>query len=182
MLTAATIASAGLLITACVPSEPVVTPVETGTIKPIFASDEEALAAAVEAYEGYQRVSYEVGGEDSSGYEPLRLLLTEEWYKTEVAGFERFAEDGIRLAGFASISEFALQQWWEEPQGVANVIVYICEDLTNARIVDGGGADLTPSDRENIVPIEVTFVSAASRSTELLIARVLPWNGSGLCS
>lgn len=182
MLAATALVSAGLLLTGCVPAEPVVTPVETGAIQPIFASDDEALAAAVEAYTQYQRVSYEIGASGGADYEQLRPLVTNEWYEVEVEGFERFASDGYRVAGTASVSNFSLQQWWEEPRGIANVIVYFCDDLTNARIVDLHGVDVTPIDRNDTVPIEVAFVSSATAVNELLVSEVIPWDGIGLCS
>ena len=53
---AAVTVTVAVLLSGCVPQGPEVTPPPESSTAPIFASDEEALAAATEAYEAYQSV------------------------------------------------------------------------------------------------------------------------------
>ena len=55
------------LLAGCLPTDPPVTPPPTSDLEPVFASDEEALAAAEEAYGAYLAAADEIlssGGAD----------------------------------------------------------------------------------------------------------------------
>lgn len=170
-----------LTLTACVPPADVVVPVEPSHAQPVFASDEEALAAAVEVFEEYQEVVYNTDDLGVPDFDELSELVTDEWLEVERQGFENNAQSGLRLEGVATQTNRLLQQWWEDPPGVANVIVYFCEDQSSVRVVSESGQDVTPVSREDIVPIEVYFVGISTGSKTLRIAEVGPWAGSGLC-
>lgn len=171
-----------LTLTACVPPADVVVPVEPSHAQPVFASDEEALAAAVEVYVEYERVTNEIGQAPTDDFDAMRGLTTEEWFEAEVESLTELFESGRRFSGSSVVKDSSLQQWWEDPIGVANVIVYLCVDITHARLLDSDGLDITPEDRVELVPLEVLLVSDESSSTKLVIAKVSPWVGSGLCS
>jgi len=181
MLAATAALGVALVVTGCVPSEPVVTPAETGATAPIFATDEEALAAAVAAYDTYMRVSDQIGSDGGHGYERMEKLVTEDWYETEVEGFKGLIDSNRFLRGSAKFSNPKLQQVLEDPERGASVIVYMCLDLTESRTLDGSGNDVTPEGRAEHIPIEVSFASSADDPIELLIAGVLPWQGHGVC-
>lgn len=170
-----------LVLTACVPAPDVVVPVEPTGAQPVFASDEEALAAAVAAFEEYQSVAYGLYLAGSPDFETLQGLVTDEWFQQEVRSAEEFESDGLTIDGGATTIESRLQQWWEEPAGVAHVVVYICEDISATRIIDARGKDVTPVDRDDTVPIEVVLVSSSLDLNSLLISEVRPWAASGFC-
>lgn len=181
MLTAAAIVSVGLLLTGCVPTEPVVTPVGTGSIEPVFASDEEALAAAVEAYEGYLEVSDQIGHDGWQDAERLEPLVTDQLFLEELAASERLRGSGRYQDGTGVITNHVFQQYSDSPSGSANLIIYVCVDISKSRIHDSSGTDVTPADRSDQIALEVALVSAPSHPTRLLISGVLPWTGSGVC-
>lgn len=181
MLAAATVVSVGLLLAGCVAPDPVVTPVETGAIEPIFASDEEALAAAVEAYEKYLKFSDEIGHDGWRGAERLEPLVTDELLAEEVAASERLRASGRHQEGVGAVTNHVLQQYWDDPPKVANLIVYVCVDISESRIYDSSGLDVTPLDRSDQIALEAMFVSQQSQPTQLLISGLSPWTGSGVC-
>ncbi|MBX3093421.1 MAG: hypothetical protein KF680_02600 [Cryobacterium sp.] len=182
MLTAAAIVGVGLLLTGCVPSEPIVTPVETGVGEPIFASDEEALAAAVEAYVKYLETSDEIGRKGWQSTESLEPLVTDELFAEELAASERLRASGRHQQGSGEVTNHVLQQYWDLPPRTANVVVYVCVDISSSRIYDSLGLDVTPTDRSDQIALEARLVSHPSEPTRLLISGVLPWTGSGVCS
>lgn len=171
-----------LVLTGCVPPPDVVVPAEPSGVQPVFASDEEALAAAVAAYEEYARVSDEIGHDGGEGADRIAEYVTAGWLQTELKGFAELQGSGNRLIGNVVLSNPQLQQVWEDPIGEAHVAMYACLELSNSRVVDSSGDDITPVDREASVPIEVTLQSSEVEPGRLKIAEVTPWPGSGICS
>lgn len=171
MLVATTLTA--LLLSGCVP-DPVSIPAEpTPSAAPVFASEEEALAAAVEAYEAYLAVSDQIAADGGANPERLKDLVTPEWYEKEleVIGLVRAA--GIRQVGDSSSRNAALQQF-----SSTSISIYICADSSNTSFVDSEGIDVTSSSRLTLVTNEVVF---DAHDGELLLARSEPWNEASLC-
>jgi len=74
--------------------------------------------------------------------------------------------------------KFDLQQYLEMG-GVAEIVTYVCIDVSQVRVMDEAGTDVTPPDRQPVVPLEVEFVGDSSDS--LLISRSEVWSGSSFC-
>lgn len=181
---AATVTGGVLLLfalTACVPSPDVVLPAEPSLGQPVFASDEEALAAAVAAYTGYLNVAGEIGADSGKGAERMRPFVTDDQYAHEIESFGGLEHAGEFQTGFAKVTKETLQQVWEDPTGVANVIAYFCVDLSEVRFLDSNGLDITNSERADLGQVEVLFISSGGEAPELLIAEVTPWLGHGMC-
>lgn len=167
-----------LLLSACVPTSPEPTPTPSPAVTPVFASEEEALAAAEEAYAAYQAATDLVtasGGKDAS---PLRDLVTADQYQRELEGFEAFAATGWRTVGMSTFDSMQLQSYVDA--GSVQLGVYVCSDVSMVRLVDGAGADVTPPKRPNRLPLVVTFESAEDNG--LLVASSDLWDGGGLCA
>ncbi|MEO7349354.1 MAG: hypothetical protein ABIW32_05800, partial [Terrimesophilobacter sp.] len=88
MLRPAVLLVATLLLSGCVPSEPVITPVPEPSVTPIFASDDEALAAATDAYAKYLEVSDAIFASGGQGIEQLSEVLAGKQLQVEKDGFE----------------------------------------------------------------------------------------------
>ena len=100
-LAALLLASATLVsLAACAPGgrEPMPSPTAAQTDEPIFASDEEALAAAVAAYEKYLRVSEEIA-QGTAVAERILSVSTEDYGAARVSELTAFTESGLRLEG-----------------------------------------------------------------------------------
>ena len=91
----------GLFVVALVGCAPEDSPVPPPTpdVKPLFASDEEALAAAEEAYAAYLAMSDEISHDGGVNPERIAPFVTSERLVTELDSFGRQRDLGIRSAG-----------------------------------------------------------------------------------
>jgi hypothetical protein len=177
-----TLAAAGtgalLVLTGCVGADPLPTLPPEPTSTPIFASEEEALDAAEEAYAAYSVASDLISSD--GGVEPERIqpFVTVDQFERELETAEFFRSNGWRTIGSPWTSKFDLQQY-SELAGGAEVVVYVCLDVSAVAVVDESGTDVTPSDREPIVPLEVLFL--AGPDDVLLVASSEQWPGASFC-
>lgn len=144
----------------------------------IFATEEEALAAAEEAYAAYSEVSDLISNEGGTEPERIAPFVTNEQLTREIETANYFASQGLRAVGRPRITKFDLQQFFEA-NGEAEVVVYVCLDVSDVAVVDASGADVTPPDRAPVVGLEVSLVGASADS--LLIASSEAWAGSSFC-
>lgn len=171
-----------LTLTACVPPADVVVPVEPSHAQPVFASDEEALAAAVEVFEEYAEVVGSISQDGGQDADRVSGLVTDDLYQLEIAGFEEIKQLGIRLIGSVKYFPLQLQQHWVDDTGVANVIVYFCADTTGYQVVQGDSEPYRPEAVPDAYLVEVVFVGASSGSPQLLVKEVGDWQSPIGCS
>jgi hypothetical protein len=150
-----------LLLAGCGGSDPIPTLPPTPSATPIFASEEEALAAAEEAYAAYLEMSNLISSEGGEDPERIAPFVTEERLSIELDGFETLAESGLRTKG-ASRFEFTQLQRLDLSEDDVEVAVYACWDGAGVRVLDARGKDVTPSDRETKLLLEVVLVGDAS--------------------
>lgn len=181
MLAVATTVSVGFLLTGCVSPEPVVTPVETTGAQPIFASDEEALAAAVEAYEGYSTMIAEISNNGGEEADQISEFVSKDLLELELAGFAEFRELGIRLIGSVRYFSPKLQQHWQDENDQAHVIAYFCADASSYSVVKGTGEPYRPDSVPHSYVVEVRFGSHAPKSSRLVVEEVGEWSDPTGC-
>jgi len=160
-----------LVLTGCTQPDPMPSPPPTSSDAPVFASDEEALAAAEEAYGKYLSAADEVvrgGGEVPELVEPY---LSAELYERDKESFEQFAANGWLGVGEASFS-LQLQTYNDE-----SVTAYVCDDLSRTDVLDGDGESVIAAGRKTRIPYEVEF----DATDEMRIVRKEIWNGEGVC-
>jgi hypothetical protein len=175
-------ATAVLALAGCVQSPPRVIPTAEPSAAPVFASDAAALAAAKKAYVAYLAVSDEVANDGGKNPERLAPVVTKGWLSTEVASYVSFAKSGDRFTGQSGFTSFSVQKNAMGPESRAGISAYICADVSNTRLLDATGADITPTTRANVYPIVGEFESATSKSAKLLFAGSEPWSGRNFCS
>ncbi|MDF0512427.1 hypothetical protein PX701_02215 [Agromyces sp. H3Y2-19a] len=175
---------AGVLVfglSACSPGPgPKPSPTPTASAEPIFASDEEALAAAVKAYEAYDKVSDSIINDGGADPERIDAVVTARYAPQLRDEFVAIAEAGLRSSGVATVDSVSLVSNAER-DGLATVSIYFCRDLSDARVLDKTGADVTPEGREERVPSQGFFVSDAPGSQTLLVDEVTRWSGENFC-
>jgi hypothetical protein len=169
-----------LSLGACVADEPVVLPDESPSSQPIFASDEEALAAAEEAYGAYLAASDEVLSKGGASAGQLLVFFSDGYGAEAIAGYELYIERGWRATGSSAFDSAELQQYIDDGDGNAEVAMYVCLDVSGLRIIDETGADVTP-ERDNRLPLEVRFVNSRA-STALVQSGSDIWAGADFCS
>lgn len=151
------------------------------TDAPVFASDEEALAAATKAYAAYQEMSDQITAD--GGSEPTRIQsLASRAYAPELlAGFDAFAEGGRSSRGESKYDTVSLVSYTDDSKGRAAVDVYLCSDVSGVRLLDESGEDQTPVGRPNRIPLQVALVSSEHDPSTLLIDGEDVWSGVNFC-
>lgn len=150
------------------------------TPSPIFASDEEALAAAEEAYAAYSEMNDLVGSEGGSDVERLRPLVGDEIYTESVLFFKKLKDAELIADGRTRFTAFELTERLRVEGGEV-VTAYFCRDVSEVRIIDAAGVDVTPSGRETQQPMLGTFKPSESESGELVVEGLTAWSGDNLC-
>jgi hypothetical protein len=166
-----------LLLAGCDGGDPIPTLPPTPSATPIFASEEEALAAAEEAYAAYLAMSNLISSEGGENPDRIADLVTEDRLPTELAGFERLRESGLRTVG-SSVFEFTELQRLDQDDEAVEIAVYACWDGAGVRVIDADGRDVTPGDRVTTLLLEVVLVG--NSAGQLVLASDEVWT-SGSC-
>jgi hypothetical protein len=170
-----------LLLAGCVPGDPIITPEPEPDATPVFASDDEALAAATEAYAKYLEVSNLIRADGGTAMERIADFVTPGRLDDELNGFKSFSDQGISTVGDIRLDGANLQQYSADETSPAIVTMYVCLDATEVHIVDSHGADVTPTDRPDRQLFEVRLESSATEPSKLLLARSELWSGQDGC-
>ena len=135
------------------PAEP------SSATQPLFATDEEALEAATAAYEEYLRVLDDflrtprsVGGEFDE-------IAAEHALKSALSSIQQFLDDGVSITAPRRVADAALQQVISGNDST-EVVVFFCEDVSAALLIDGTGMSLTTGDRPDFTIFEGTVAFA----------------------
>ena len=171
---------AALAVGGCVEDEPDPTQSPDPSPSPLFESDEEALAAAEEAYGRYQAVEDEVFAEGGAGSERIEEVAVRDALEAARLGFSELASNGYRGVGRTKFDSFELQQYAPEIESENVVIAYVCLDFSESDIVDQANMSIVSPDRLVRQPFEVSFDLSASGSG-LILAMREPWTGAGTC-
>ena len=170
----------GLSLGGCAPDAPAPKPTASPSATPLFATDEEALAAAEEAYAAYQAMSDAIlvdGGED-----PERLLnvATEAVYKTQLEGYKSAASKGWVSTGGTTIDTVSLVRY--DPLSITETVtVYACIDVSDVDVVDRAGNSVVSESRPDRTPVESTFDVDAAASSGLIFSGEMTWSGENFC-
>lgn len=160
-----------LVLTGCTTPTPMPTAPPEPSIAPVFASDEEALAAAEEAYGRYVAAAQSVihrGGQNPEAVEPY---LSAELYERDRQSFEKFRENSWVGVGDASFT-MLLQQYDDH-----SVHTYVCDDFSKTDVHDTTGVSVVSPDRRTRFAYEVEFAVA----DQMRIVNKDLWDGSGVC-
>jgi hypothetical protein len=179
----AAVAAAGLLALALAgcTGAPTPTPSPTETsAEPIFASDEEALAAAKAAYERYRAISAEISQDGGEEPERIDVAVTPKYAAALHEEFAALKEHGLHMQGTTAIDSLSLAEWYGDA-GVARVSLYLCRDVSGTRVIGPDGKDVTPADRPDRTPLVADLVSGSGEPTELVVDGVEKWSGDDFC-
>lgn len=156
------------------------TPAATDAAAPIFASDEEALAAAVAAYEAYAEASDAIAADGGAEPERIDPFVTDQFAVSARQEFKALEEVKGHFEGRISYDSVSLAERTQE-DGAAQVSVYLCRDVSGVRALTSDGKDITPSDRAERVPTQAAFISSESDPSVLLVDEISQWPGDDFC-
>jgi predicted small lipoprotein YifL len=145
-----------LALTGCGGGDPLPTLPPTPTATPVFASEEEALAAAEAAYAAYLEMSNLISSEGGVDPERIEPFVTDQRLVDELRGFGTLSELNLRTVGTSSFTVLELQRY-EESDGGAEIAFYACSDLSGSRVIDEAGEDVTPPERDDRMVLEVVL-------------------------
>ncbi|MCU1544803.1 MAG: hypothetical protein JWM50_2668 [Microbacteriaceae bacterium] len=168
--------AAALALTACTPPADGHNPSPSPSVTPLFSSDEEALAAAEEAYAAYVAVTDQIFADGGVGLERLDGVVTGPQMEIERASLEEVATKGYRSIGNTTFNRIELQQYAKESSDEAEVIVYLCQDISSVDVVDSTGVSVVTDARVDRISYEVKFDTASNDDRSLLVSDRSPWS------
>jgi hypothetical protein len=162
-------------LTGCIDPTPRVTESPTPSATPVFASEEEALAAAEEAYAAYLKVSDEISADGGANPERLADHVTPDELERAEQRFGDLESSGRRTEGMTVFDSTSIQRFDD-----IELAVYLCLDVEGVRVLNDQGQDVTPLDRPDRIPLEVTFEVNGRKS--LLLESSDVWEGTSICT
>lgn len=166
-------------LSACA-AEPGPTPTTSkATDAPVFASDEEALAAAEKAYAAYLGVQNAVahdGGRDAGRYAEVAIG---DALASATEGADELSRMGYSTIGDIEFAQPRLQSAEYSNEASIKLVLYMCNDVSNVSVIDEAGNPVASGDGPSVTPWQVV-VSGASRDDLLVSDRTL-WEGTNFC-
>lgn len=168
-----------VMLTACTESARIPDAEPSSEGEPLFASDDEALAAATAAYEEFLATSGLILREGGVAPERLRPLVSNEVFESEAEGFQTLRENSWRSTGQSNLEATVLQQHVSGPIGQAEVVVYACVDVSTTDIVNADGVSQVDQSRSPLLGFEVLFLP--NDEGRLIIERKTLWDVESAC-
>ena len=158
------------------------TPTPTSTdAAPLFASDEEALAAATEAYAAYLEADDRSWQGNPETVEAFLKLTVGEAHEEDVAIRSQFAENGWTRIGSTSFDSMTLQSHDVNSDGLTEIRAYVCLDVSQADVLDSEGTSTAKPDRPLILPLQVAFLAGTHPETSIQLSESRVWSGPDFC-
>ena len=160
----------------CASEAPAADPTPTPSATPLFASDEEALAAAEEAYAAYLAVTDEIYAEGGAGSDRLASVAAGTLLEADSTGMADVAKLGYRSVGETKFDSFSLQSYSPNAADLKSIVVaYLCQDVSGVDVFDPSGSSVVSDDRPDRTRLEVTF-DGLEDSRQLLVSNKVAWS------
>ncbi|TFD23269.1 hypothetical protein [Cryobacterium sp. TMS1-13-1] len=154
-------------------AEPTATP-------PVFASDEEALAAAEATYSAYLSAGDVAGEIGSDSWNKYLAMTTGTERDGEVSSQTRLEERGRSITGSTTFDSMTVQTSSALDDGTWEVRTYVCFDITNSSMIEADGQQVADTGPQRW-PMVVRFVTPQKDSQQLQISESTVWSGSNFC-
>lgn len=171
-------------LSGCGSDTPVEIPTQQPTSTPIFASDEEALAAAQEAYAAYQSTEDTILADGGSNPERIEPFAVRDALKSSLEAAGEFRDKKLHSVGDVTFQFSALQDYSVDAiDGIDVVSAYLCADVSGVDVLDESNTSVVPSSRPERQPFQVSFDLIGTEETKLslVLATRETWGGDGVC-
>jgi hypothetical protein len=148
---------------------------------PVFASNDEALAAATAAYANYLAAGDTAGAIGSDSWNSYLALTTGSEQAGVVATRENLVSKGRALTGTTSSDSMSIQSSSALPDTTWEIRTYVCLDVSDSKMVDTTGQSVSTPNRQVRWPMVVLFVTPQNYSKQLLVSESRVWSGSNFC-
>ena len=161
-----------LVVSGCVEAAPSEPPAPTASAEPVFASEEEALAAATEAYAAYLAVSDEVLGDGGAEPERVNQVARGSARDEALSSFESFSAQKFRSTGNTAFDELVVQSYLPDGNSDAEVVtIYVCVDISAVDVLDDTGRSVVAPTRADFQAYEVAFDTHPANEGALIVSR-----------
>jgi hypothetical protein len=164
------------------PPAPFPTPSSTTSAAPVFASNDEALAAAIEAYAAYQEMATLVFSEGGENANRLKSVSSGSYEELLLAEFTETRKAGQRSTGKTTFDNVRLQQVNKSAtDGKDVVIIYLCSDVSRVDVLDASGVSRVDDGRLERIAFEVGFDWEPGQAGVLTVSSRYVWDRGGVC-
>ena len=146
---------------------------------PVFASNEEALAAATTAYGKYIAMSDQISNEGGVQPERIAPFVTAGLLPDEMKQFVDLQTSSIHSTGLTGLRVISMQSARYESPQTTEISLYVCEDVAGIDVVDSSGRSLVSATREAVSGFVARLVSGSN--TQLVVAGRDFWTGRTFC-
>jgi hypothetical protein len=173
--------AAAFLLTGCVPTDPIVTPNPEPSSTPIFATEEEALAAATAAYAAYQAAvdsgfaTYETSELANVAGNPALAAARASVESYKAKGKYQVGNSKIDSVSFVNSSAIL-----EPGSSDESVQIYACLDVSGTDVLDSRGVSVLPAGQARRFPL-IASLKWNTSSQSLRVVEEEGWNGDNFC-
>ncbi|MFP7832787.1 hypothetical protein [Marisediminicola sp. LYQ134] len=164
-----------VILAGCATAAPTPAPSASPQSDPVFATEEEALAAAEEAYAEYLALGAEVASDGGENAERMAAVTTGAALDQERQTFAGMRERDQTGTGQQEFDSFTLQN--HDADG--SVTAYLCLDISGTDLLDSNLQPVSPPDRIERYPLEVQFETAPDG--KLVVSQSRSWSGENFC-
>jgi hypothetical protein len=164
------------------PVPPAPAPSPTASAVLVFASNEEALAAATEAYAAYQELATLVFSEGGENADRLKSVSSGSFEELLLMEFNDTRAAGHRSTGKTTFDNLRLQQVNENAtDGKGVVIIYLCSDVSQVDVLDASDVSQVNDGRLERIAFEVGFDWEPGQVGVLTVSSRYVWDRGGVC-
>ncbi|MEZ5111325.1 MAG: hypothetical protein R2732_07505 [Microbacteriaceae bacterium] len=174
LLVTASLALAAVATSGCAASAPPEQPAPA----PLFASDEEAFAAAEATYRAYEDASNAIDLAAPGTFEAAVDFTVGEFNALEREGFSRLHSEGITKLGETRVVYVKPQQLAKDH---STIELAVCSDVSALDLIDAKGASTVNPARMDVQPFTVFLERSSSSPTGWLINGVSAHSGVPGC-
>ncbi|TAL41942.1 MAG: hypothetical protein EPN91_09425 [Salinibacterium sp.] len=122
----------------------------------MFASQEEAVAAAEDVYGRYVKIADQIFVDGGEHPERLEAVATGGYLRALLHGFARVRAEGQHSTGGTRFRDFSLQSY--RPNGTTGILTaYVCEDISKVDVFDDQGDSVVSPTRPDTTIFQVAF-------------------------